>query len=320
MRRLLCVISIAIIFFSCKKDSAPDPITSLPTITTNPVIDITETTAVSGGNINADGGASIIARGVCWSTESGPGISDSHSTDGTGTGIFNSSITGLNAGTIYYVRAYATNNAGTAYGAEVSFTTTSAMSPANLYAVGEESDGNFYIAKIWKNGVSTSLTSGSADGYATSVYVSGTDVYVSGYENGPVGTSVAKIWKNGVATNLTAGTTSAGINSVLVSGTDTYAAGYEYNSMVSVAKIWKNGIATTLSNVVNNANARSVFVTGADVYVAGYELIGLNQDAKLWKNGISSSLTTGTIAVAEDVFVYGTDVYVAGGINLGSNT
>ena len=69
------------------------------------------------------GGATVTARGVCWSTSHNPTISNSHTTDGTGTGSFTSSITGLTAGTLYHVRAYATNSAGTAYGADVTFTT-----------------------------------------------------------------------------------------------------------------------------------------------------------------------------------------------------
>ena len=85
---------------------------------------ITTTTAVSGGNITADGGSSITARGVVWATTTNPTISlSTKTTDGTGTGAFTSNITGLSAGTLYYVRSYATNTAGTSYGTQVSFTT-----------------------------------------------------------------------------------------------------------------------------------------------------------------------------------------------------
>ena len=95
-----------------------------PTVTTTAVSSITTTTAESGGNVTNDGGASVTARGVCWSTSENPTISDSKTTDGTGTGEFTSSITGLSPGTTYYVRAYATNSAGTGYGEQRSFTTT----------------------------------------------------------------------------------------------------------------------------------------------------------------------------------------------------
>ncbi|MDB4335177.1 hypothetical protein OAA06_02325, partial [bacterium] len=97
---------------------------ALPTLTTNEIVDITQTSASCGGNIASDGGAAISERGVCWSTSSSPTIVDNHTSDDSGTGAFNSSITGLTAGTSYYVRAYATNATGTAYGTEKSFTTT----------------------------------------------------------------------------------------------------------------------------------------------------------------------------------------------------
>jgi uncharacterized protein (TIGR02145 family) len=95
----------------------------LPVLTTSAVSEIADITATCGGNITSDGGSAITARGVCWSIAATPTTADSKTTDGTGTGEFTSSITGLTAGTIYYVRAYATNSAGTAYGTAVSFST-----------------------------------------------------------------------------------------------------------------------------------------------------------------------------------------------------
>jgi len=92
-------------------------------ITTTAISDITATTATSGGNITDDGGFEITARGVCWSTSTNPTITDSHTTDGTGTGSFTSSLTGLDVNTTYYVRSYATNETETVYGNEISFTT-----------------------------------------------------------------------------------------------------------------------------------------------------------------------------------------------------
>ncbi|MEI7980824.1 MAG: hypothetical protein WCI71_04175, partial [Bacteroidota bacterium] len=96
---------------------------TIPTVSTSPVIDITPTTATSGGNVTADGGAPVTARGICWSTTPTPTTAGSHTTDGTGTGTFVSNLTGLTPNTPYYVRAYATNSVGTAYGEEVTFTT-----------------------------------------------------------------------------------------------------------------------------------------------------------------------------------------------------
>jgi uncharacterized protein (TIGR02145 family) len=98
-------------------------IAGLPEVTTSSVSAITEVSASCGGNVTYDGGESITARGVCWSTSHDPDINDDHTTDGTGLGTFVSAITGLTPGTEHYVRAYATNSAGTAYGDEVSFRT-----------------------------------------------------------------------------------------------------------------------------------------------------------------------------------------------------
>jgi uncharacterized protein (TIGR02145 family) len=102
---------------------------SAPTVTITPASAIAATTATSGGNISDDGGAPVIARGVCWNTTTGPTIANNRTTDGTGTGSFTSSITGLAAGTTYYARAYATNSAGTSYSAEISFITSSSPIP-----------------------------------------------------------------------------------------------------------------------------------------------------------------------------------------------
>jgi len=96
---------------------------ALPTISTDSVTVITSTSAKSGGKITSDGGADITTRGICWSTTANPTTANSKTTDGSGIGIFTSSITGLNAATQYYVRSYATNSVGTAYGEQFSFTT-----------------------------------------------------------------------------------------------------------------------------------------------------------------------------------------------------
>jgi uncharacterized protein (TIGR02145 family) len=113
---------------SCKKGGNPTPgvTTTTPTVSaTSAVNSITTTTASSGGNVTSDGGATVTSRGVCWSTSTDPTTSNSKTTDGTGTGTFTSNLAGLSAATTYYVRAYAVNSAGTAYGTQVSFTSAS---------------------------------------------------------------------------------------------------------------------------------------------------------------------------------------------------
>ncbi len=96
----------------------------IPTLaSTTAITDNVGTTASSGGNISDNGGAAVSVRGVCWNTTGTPTIADSKTTDGTGNGIFTSSITGLTPGETYYVRAYATNAIGSGYGNQLSFTT-----------------------------------------------------------------------------------------------------------------------------------------------------------------------------------------------------
>ncbi len=93
----------------------------LATVTSKEVTEKTLTGAQSGGEVTADGGVPVTARGVCWSTKKDPTINDSKTSDGTGVGEFTSAITGLTEGTVYYMRAYATNMVGTAYGEQRTF-------------------------------------------------------------------------------------------------------------------------------------------------------------------------------------------------------
>ena len=119
----------------------------LATITTTGVTGISGPSALSGGNITADGGSTISHRGVCWATTTSPTTANDTTLDGTGTGTgsYTSTLTGLSANTTYYVRAYAINSAGTAYGNEVSFTT------GDIYTMGSgvtDIDGNTYTSII----------------------------------------------------------------------------------------------------------------------------------------------------------------------------
>jgi len=94
-----------------------------PILSTTAASSIGKLDAVSGGTISSNGGSAITASGICWSTSATPTIANSKTTDGTTSGIFTSTMTGLAMGTTYYVRAYATNSIGTAYGTAQSFTT-----------------------------------------------------------------------------------------------------------------------------------------------------------------------------------------------------
>lgn len=103
---------------------------SLPIVITSSASPADAATASSGGNVTSNGGNVLTAKGICWSTSQNPTITDAKTTEGTATGSFTSTISGLSPLTTYYVRAYATNNIGTSYGAQVSF--TSLMPPPSI--------------------------------------------------------------------------------------------------------------------------------------------------------------------------------------------
>lgn len=101
---------------SCKKGE-------VPTLSTAEVSEIKGTKAICGGTIITEGSSAVLQRGVCWSKSPTPTISGNKTADGAGAGVFISNISGLEPVNIYYVRAYATNEAGTGYGMAMSFTT-----------------------------------------------------------------------------------------------------------------------------------------------------------------------------------------------------
>jgi uncharacterized protein (TIGR02145 family) len=127
---IIVLLLLILAIYSCKKDNP-----GLPAISTATVTDIGFTTATSGGNITYDGGAPVVSRGVCWNTSGDPTIENENTIDGSGSGSFSSKITQLTPNTLYYLRAYATNSAGTAYGNQISFITSGTIS---------DGDGNVY--------------------------------------------------------------------------------------------------------------------------------------------------------------------------------
>ena len=124
MKSLLLPLVATLVFTACKKSEPQSQPARLATITTTPVTTITSETATSGGDITNDGEAPITERGICFNTSGSPTMSaDSKVVSGTGPGSFMANMSGLTEGTTYYVRAYAINNAGTAYGNEEKFAT-----------------------------------------------------------------------------------------------------------------------------------------------------------------------------------------------------
>src|SRR5664280_2573146 len=108
---------------------------TVPILTTAAISSIDVTTAVSGGTITSNGGATITVSGICWATTPTPLATGSHTTDGTTSGSFSSNLTLLTGGTPYYVRAYATNSIGTAYGNQLIFNTKLADVDGNKYNI-----------------------------------------------------------------------------------------------------------------------------------------------------------------------------------------
>jgi plastocyanin len=120
-------ITLILLIAQCSKNSSYNSSgVTAPVLTTHNVSSITQTAVLCGGTITSDGGAAVTVRGVCWGTSHDPTTANSKTSDGTSTGSFVSTLTGLTAGTTYFARAYATNSAGTGYGNDESFTTLSA--------------------------------------------------------------------------------------------------------------------------------------------------------------------------------------------------
>jgi len=120
----------------------PDVVITLPEVSTASISEITHNTAVTGGNVTADGGAQVSVRGVVWSTAPNPTVqlNIGMTTNGTGMGAFSSNLSSLNPETTYFVRAYATNSEGTGYGSSLSFTTLSFSGPLEPEGTGTAED------------------------------------------------------------------------------------------------------------------------------------------------------------------------------------
>ena len=186
-------------------------IATLPTLTTTTVTGITAITANSGGNVTNEGGTSVTTRGVCWSTTPNPTIINSKTLDGSGSGLFTSSIIGLKENTTYYVRAFAINCRGTSYGAQVSFSTIDSPTVTTVTITGitgttATSGGNVTNdggAIVTSRGVCWSITpkptitnSKTTDGSGTGGFTSSitgltplTTYYVRAYATSSIGTS-----------------------------------------------------------------------------------------------------------------------------------
>ena len=195
------------------KDKIFTTLSGIAALTTSEVTEITATTALSGGTITDNGGAAVTVSGICWSTSSNPTVADYTTSNGTGTGSYTSNLSGLQANTTYYVRAYATTEYGTGYGNEVFFL-TKGLSEVTTAAVSSITDNtavcggtvtNDWGFTVTARGVCWSTTGEptleSNDGYTidgsgTGSFISnitglskGTTYYVRAYATNSIGTS-----------------------------------------------------------------------------------------------------------------------------------
>lgn len=106
---------------------------TVPTVTTSSIPYITSTSAIAGGHVISDGNEPVTERGICWSKIPLPTIADQKTSDGSGNGVFTSMLTGLSSKTTYFLRAYATNLAGTGYGDEITFKTPGGGHPDGIF-------------------------------------------------------------------------------------------------------------------------------------------------------------------------------------------
>jgi uncharacterized protein (TIGR02145 family) len=242
-----------------------------PTVTTTDVTSITSTTSASGGNVTASGGSAVTARGVCWSTSTGPTTANSLTTNGAGTGVFTSNLTSLTPGATYYVRAYATNSAGTAYGAEKSFITlieptVTTNDLSNITATTATGGGEVTFAgnaTVTARGVCWSTSQNpttanniSTNGSGTGSFISNligltpnTTYYVRAYATNSVGTAYGtqRTFKTGItlATISTATTTSITAVSAISGGNISSDGG---STIIGRGVCWNTSPNPTLSN------------------------------------------------------------------------
>jgi hypothetical protein len=235
-----------------------------------------------------------------------------------------SQLNNLSAG-IYLFELKVTDNEGLSARDTVQISVMPLQIPggSNIYIAGWGKNANDKsIARIWNNGILQNLSDGQNDACATAVFVSGTDVYVAGFDGFD-----AILWKNGVAQNLMRGGLDSTIDrgtwvmatSVYVSGSDVYVSGniitFEHLGGFVEGVLWKNGVAQNLSAASNGSMANSVFVSGSGVYVAGMIFTSGNGPfTSVWKNGVAQNLGpySGLDNGAKSVFVTEGDVYVTG--------
>jgi len=281
-----------------------------PTVTTQAVTGSSSTTATGNGNItNLGNPANITAYGVCWSsTNSTPTTANSYVSNGTTTvtGAFTSAITGLTQGTLYYVRAYATNSSGTSYGSVVTFTegapsvstqavtvigTTTATGNGNITSLGSPASITAY-GVCWSSTNTTPTTADSkvTNGTTTTTgaftsamtgLTTGTTYYVRAYATNATGTAYGYVvtFKTGIPTVTTQAVTAIAVTTATGNGNVTGLGNPASITAYGVCWSSTNTIPTTADNYVNNGTKTTTgaftssitgLTTGTPYYVRAY--------------------------------------------------
>ena len=282
---LSAIVITSTLFTNCKKkdkdpEPQPAPVTPTPsplaTLSTLSITSITETTAIGGGNVSSEGGSALTAVGICWDINTSPTTLAPHTNNGAGTGTYTSSITGLLPNTTYYVRAYATNGSGTAYGNEVSFKTNAAWINVNttnyqfsdFTKIGTKIFGSSGLAvKVsTNNGGSWVNTGNNLPDNAAALYYNGTDLFASA-----IGLSAEGIYKSsneGNSWTLVNGT--GNVTSFTSLGSSMYAGSVGYG----ILKSSDNGNTWTVINSgLTNIKIKAMCTIGTTIF-AGADNFG----------------------------------------------
>lgn len=326
-RKQIVLFLTLILFFAC---SEKEDTVSSPTVTSKQISEISYETAISGGNVTSDGGSDIVARGVCWSVSNAPSIANSKTTDGTGVGIFVSSIAGLLPNTTYYLRAYATNSEGTSYGEEMDFTTNEApvvLPTITSEAISEISSemaksgghitsdgGSDIIARgvCWGTSNEPSITdSKTTDGTGVGEFTSSltgllpnTTYYLKAYASNSVGTSYGEeiSFTTNEATVVVPVLTSTAISEI--SSTTATSGGYITSDGGS--DIITRGVCWSTSNAPSIDDSKTDDGTGTGSFTSS--LTGLLPNTTYYLKAYANN-SAGTSYGEEIIFTTGNNIY-----------
>jgi hypothetical protein len=259
-------------------------LSTAPTVTTTAASSVTSTTANTGGNVTNAGTSSVTARGVCWSITANPTIADNKTTDGTGAGLFSSSLTGLTSGVTYHIRAYATSDVGTSYGTDMTFTTlgtaptvttTAASSITNTTAISGGNVTNAGTASVTARGVCWSISANptiaddiTTDGAGIGAFsssltglTSGLTYHIRAYATSAVGTSYGSD-----LTFTTLGTTPTVTTTAASSITNTTAISGGNVTNVGTSTVTARGICWSTTANPTTADNKTTDGTGVGVF------------------------------------------------------